>query len=493
VERIVSVVGDCTPSLLLTESGDREPLAAWLRDRGLDHVPVEAVGEVDPGEPAPRMPHAPARDALAILQYSSGSTGTPKGVMTDHANILANMAAIHAGAGTGVEDVIGQWAPVYHGIGLLFQLTAGLMFGAPVAIMPPTGFTRRPMDWLRMLDRHAATVTAAPNFAYELCTRVISDEQLGDLDLSRLRIVGNGGEPIHVPTMTAFAKRFAGAGLRPEAMTILYGMSEATAMVSATPLGVQPTVLVADRDRLESADDPALVATTRGEGREIVSVGAPPDGLEIRIVDPDTGWRRPAGAIGEIWLRGATIACGYWNRTELNADVFAARLAEDDAGSADSGWLRTGDLGALVDGDLFVTGRLKEMMIVHGRNVFPQDVERAARESQPALAGRVGAAIGVSAPDERIVLVHEVEPATPVGDLPAIAKAVSRRLTIKAEVPVRNVVLVRPGTVQLTITGKVRRGEMRAKFLAGDIDALHAELEPDVRRITAGRESRDRH
>jgi acyl-CoA synthetase (AMP-forming)/AMP-acid ligase II len=482
-ERIVSVIGDCAPRLAVTESGDREPLVAGLRGHGLGHVPVEEVGEAGPGEPTPPPARDPGRDALAVLQYSSGSTGTPNGVMLDHGNILADIAAFQVGSGTGPEDVIGHWLPLHHDMGLLVQLTAGLLFGAPVAMMPPVGFVRRPVDWLRMLERHAATVTAAPNFAFELCTRLVSDEQIDELDLSRMRVIINGSEPIDVPTMTAFTKRFADAGLRPEAMAGAYGMAEATVFVSVTPLGAQPTVLVADRDRMESADDPALVATARGEGKELAGVGSPAEGFEIRIVDPRTRRPRSAGAIGEIWLRGAAIGRGYWNRPELSADVFAARLTGDDDGSASSGWLRTGDLGALVDGELFVTGRLKEMMIVHGRNVFPQDVEKAARAGQPALTGRVGAAFGVFAPDERIVLVHEVDPATPAAGLPAIAKDVSRRLTIETEVPVRNVLLVRRGRVLRTTSGKIRRGEMRAKFLAGDIDALHAELEPDVRRL----------
>ena len=482
-ERITASVGDCTPGLALTLSGDRESLAASLRDRGLGHVPVEEVGEAGPGESPVRTPYGPGRAALAVLQYSSGSTGTPNGVMLDHGNILADMAAFHVGSGVGPEDAFGIWLPLHHDMGLFSQLTAGLVFGAPTALMPAADFVRRPVSWLRMMERYAATITAAPNFAYELCTRLITDEQLDGLDLSRLRIVLNGSEPIHAPTMAAFAQRFACAGLRPEAIVAAYGLAEATVFVSTTPLGVPPTVLVADPGRLESAEHPELVATTRGEGKEIVGVGTPPDGFEVRIVDPRTCRRRRGGAVGEIWLRGAAIGRGYWNRPGLSASVFAARLGDEADDSMSSGWLRTGDLGALVDGELFVTGRLKEMMIVHGRNIFPQDVEQAARDGQPELAGLVGAAFGVSAPDERIVLAHEVSPATPAGELPAVATDVSRRLTVETGVPVRNVLLVRRGTVRRTTSGKIRRGEMRERFLAGEIDALHAELEPGVRRI----------
>ncbi|WP_284466951.1 fatty acyl-AMP ligase [Actinomadura madurae] len=482
--RLTAIIGDCAPRLVVTTKDDREPLAARLRDHGLGQVPVEDVGEAGPGEPPAGTPHRPGPDTLAVLQYSSGSTATPKGVMLGHGNILADMGAISAGTGAGAEDSIGSWLPLHHDMGLFLHLTAGLMFGNPIALMPATAFVRRPLEWLRMMERYASTITGGPNFAFELCTRLIRDDDLDTLDLSRLRIIHNGSEPIHAPTLAAFAKRFARTGLRPEAFAAAYGMAEATVFVTSTPPSAPPTVLVADRDRLESAEAPALVATARGTGREIVGVGAPPGGFDALIVDPRTRRRLPDGAVGEIWLRGAPMGRGYWNRPELRAEVFEARLADEDAGPAGTGWLRTGDLGAVVNGELFVTGRLKEMMIVYGRNIYPQDVEQAARGDQPALAGLVGAAFGVPAPDERIVLVHEVAPATPAAELPAVAADVSRRLTVELGVPVRNVVLVRRGTVGRTTSGKIQRVETRARFLAGEIAPLYAELEPDVRGIT---------
>ncbi|SPT63794.1 fatty acyl-AMP ligase [Actinomadura madurae] len=482
--RLTAIIGDCAPRLVVTTKDDREPLAARLRDHGLGRVPVEDVGEAGPGEPPAGPLHRPGPDTLAVLQYSSGSTATPKGVMLGHGNILADMGAIRAGTGAGAEDSIGSWLPLHHDMGLFLHLTAGLMFGNPIALMPATAFVRRPLEWLRMMERYASTITGGPNFAFELCTRLIRDDDLDTLDLSRLRIIHNGSEPIHAPTLAAFAKRFARTGLRPEAFAAAYGMAEATVFVTSTPPSAPPTVLVADRDRLESAEAPALVATARGTGREIVGVGAPPGGFDTRIVDPRTRRRLPGGAVGEIWLRGAPMGRGYWNRPELRAEVFEARLADEDAGPAGPGWLRTGDLGAVVNGELFVTGRLKEMMIVYGRNIYPQDVEQAARGDQPALAGLVGAAFGVSAPDERIVLVHEVAPGTPAAELPAVAADVSRRLTVELGVPVRNVVLVRRGTVGRTTSGKIQRVETRARFLAGEIAPLYAELEPDVRGIT---------
>jgi acyl-CoA synthetase (AMP-forming)/AMP-acid ligase II len=249
--------------------------------------------------------------------------------------------------------------------------------------------------------------------------------------------------------------------------------------VSFTPVGAEPTVLVVDPNDLDAAEHPRLRPTAGGKGREVVGHGLP-RGLRVRIVDPRSREPLPDGAVGEIWLRGPGIGRGYWNQPELTARTFSARLADvDDQPS----WLRTGDLGALLDGELYVTGRIKELIIVRGRNILPQDLEQEARAAHKALVGHIGAAFGVAAPDERIVLVHAVDTRTPAGELPAVAAAVVRRLTIAFGVPVRNVVLVRRTAIHRTTSGKIKRGAMRERFLAGEIDALHAELEPSVRRL----------
>ncbi|HEV7962702.1 MAG TPA: AMP-binding protein, partial [Actinoplanes sp.] len=367
--------------------------------------------------------------------------------------------------------------------------------------------------WFRMMDRYRITVTAGPDFAYELCARVIPDEALAGLDLSCLRYAFNGSEPIHPPTARAFTERFARIGLGPGVLSPAYGLAESTAYVSATGGLVAPTVLDADRSRLEDGVAPELASATDGESRPVISVGRV-EAFDTVIVDPRTRRALPAGRVGEIWLRGPGIGAGYWNKPELSARIFAARLAEPVAAERgvagavsgeprvadpvaaqrgvagaepeERGWLRTGDLGAMVGGELFVTGRLKELLIVNGRNLAPQDVEKEARAAHDALGGQIGAAFGVAAPDERIVLVHEVDPRTPRAELPAVAGAVTRRLSRSFGIPLRNVVLVRRGTVRRTTSGKIRRTAMRDRFLAGEITALHADLEPAVRAVPAG-------
>ncbi|MFI6306118.1 fatty acyl-AMP ligase [Amycolatopsis thailandensis] len=484
-ERVAAIAADCSPGLTITTDAALAKVTELQRERGLTGSPVEAVRPA-PSEPVP-LPAAGrpvGRGTDAVLQYSSGSTGSPNGVILTHGAVLSNVEALCTHLDLGPRDRFGGWLPLHHDMGLFSQLTAALMCGAPLVLMQPTTFVRRPADWLRMLDRFEITCTGGPNFAYDLCTRAITDEMTDGLDLSAVRYCLNGAEPIHVPTVEAFTERFARIGLDPRAHSPGYGLAESTAYVACVPDDVRPTVLTVDARRLETAERPALAPVPRGTGRPVIGVGRP-EFFDARIVDPHTRERLPEGRVGEIWLRGDSIGRGYWGKPELSARVFDAEIAGVEDGG---GWLRTGDLGAFADGEIFVTGRLKEMLIVHGRNVFPQDVEHEARTAHQALGGQLGAAFGVGAPDERVVLVHEVRPGTPSTELPSVVSAVTQRLNRSFGFPVRNVVLVRRGTVRRTTSGKIRRTAMRDRFLAGEMAVLHAELEPDVRPAPTGAE-----
>ncbi|EWM10368.1 fatty acyl-AMP ligase [Kutzneria sp. 744] len=471
-ERVAAAAADCTPEVAITTSAACGDLAERLPG-----TVVEAVGDAGDGDAD--LHEVAGRDTVAVLQYSSGSTGTPKGVMLTHGNLLGNIVGFQRGSGIGPDDVFGGWIPLHHDMGLFSQLTAALVLGAPNTLMPPADFVRRPIEWFRLLDRFGITVTAGPNFAYDLCLRLISDDMLAGIDLSRLRLAINGSEPIHAPTMAVFAQRFAGTGLRPDVVSPGYGLAESTVYVSCSRIGAQPTVLTVDPAAVESSDAPRIRAASE-DGKQIVGVGRPA-AHEVRIVDPQRLSPVPEGGIGEIWVRGDSVGVGYWNRADLTAEIFRARLA-----GSDLDWLRTGDLGALVDGELFVTGRLKEVLIVHGRNVFPQDVERQARAAHEALVGFTGAAFEVPAPDSRIVLVHEVSPTLLADDLPGVVAAVTRSLTVEFGAPIRNVMLVRRGTVRRTTSGKIQRVVMRDRFLAGEITPVYADLDPAVSAL-AGR------
>lgn len=487
-QRVASIAADCVPGLVFVTAGDLVTVTERLASQGLGHLPVRTVAPVPAGEapPAALRGRNVDQDALAILQYSSGSTGTPKGVMLDHRNVQVNLAAVHSVMGLGGDDSFGSWMPLHHDFGLFFQLSFALFYGATTVLMPPATFARKPVEWFRMMNEFRTTVSCAPNFAYGTALRLIKEEQVDGLDVSPLRFLCNGSEPIHAPTMAAFTKRFAHIGLRPEAVVAGYGMAEVTVYASGTPTSLPPTVLVVDAQCLTDADHPALVPVGDGRGKEITGVGRP-EAFDVLIVDPATLRPRAAGEVGEIWLRGDSVGRGYWGRPDLSDQAFHARPAGAD--DADPGWLRTGDLGALVDGELFITGRLKEVMIVHGRNFYPHDLEYEARAAHPALERFVGAAFGVQAPDERIVLVHEVAPTVSAEDLHDAATAVIRRLTAATGAPVRNVLLVRRGSVDRTTSGKIRRAVMRDRFLAGEITALHTKLEPAVRQLTAGSET----
>lgn len=481
-ERVAAVAADCAPAAALVLPGDREALAAQLGKRGLGALPVTPALPVEPGDPGPPAHPGPGPEDLAVLQYSSGSTGKPKGVMLSHRNIMTNMAMIARAFESGPEDVAGGWLPLYHDMGLFGLLTDGLVFGGGAAVMPTGEFLRRPAEWLWMLDRCGVTMAAVPDFALDMCTRRIPDAALEGLDLSRLRLVCDGSEPVNPAVVEAFSERFGAYGLGSTIVAPAYGMAEAVLLVCVKGFGAPRRTTLADRARLEARQSPALVPAAEGAAAVRLSSLGRPVLCDVRIVDPETETELPAGAVGEIWLRGENLARGYWNRPKLNARDFAARLMPD----GEPGWLRTGDLGALHDGELYVTGRIKELIIVRGRNLFPQDLEREAHCAHEALAGLMAAAFSVPAPDERVVLVHEVSPKVPETRFAEIAAQVRRRITTEFGVPCRNVLLVRRGGVHRTTSGKIQRAGMRAAFLAGELAAVHAELDPEVQALVVG-------
>ncbi|MFE9426143.1 fatty acyl-AMP ligase [Kitasatospora sp. NPDC006697] len=489
-DRVAAIVEDCRPALAIAPAGGGAELAEQFRGHGLADLAVVEAAEAGPGTAPAGFADGrrPDRDTVAVVQYSSGSTGTPRGVVLTHGSVLANTRSMNTHGKLGPEDTFGSWLPLHHDMGLFVLLTAGLLFGSRVVLMSPADFVRRPVEWLRMLAKFGCTVTAGPNFAFDLCTRLVPDAKLVGLDLTGVRYILNGSEPIHLPTMRAFNERFAAYGLSSRAVSPCYGLAEATAYVSASRPAGDPLVFLADQAALQHAERPELLPVPAGAqgaaavGKEVVGCGTLGD-MELRIVDRQTRRELADGRIGEIWLRGGNLGTGYWNRPELNAELFDARLADS---ADDRPWLRTGDLGAVLDGELYITGRIKEILVVRGRNFFPNDVEQEARASHEALQGFLGAAFGVTAPDERMVLVHEVNPVTPQDELPAVASTVARRLTTALGVPVRNVVLVRRGSVRRTTSGKIQRSAMRERFLSGELVALHAELEPEVQLISAG-------
>ncbi|MDQ0762470.1 fatty acyl-AMP ligase [Streptomyces canus] len=477
-DRLAAIARDAGAAGALADGTDLEVLVSWTKEQDLAGVSVLAphCAEAADELPAAHRWRPPLADphALAFLQYTSGSTDDPKGVMVDHANLLANARILAAIADMSADRPVGGWLPLYHDFGLIGLLLTPLVLGGRSVLMPPTAFLKRPHTWLTLIDRHGIDFSPAPNFAYDLCLQRITDEQLARLDLSRWRCAVNGAEPVQAATVEAFTRRFAAAGLRPEAMLPGYGMAETTLVVSGDRPARRAVITEVDAAAFERGE---LLSPAPGTPAHRIVSSGPAEHLDIRIIDAEAGMTLPDGRVGEIWVRGPNVARGYWGRPAETRRVFDAVTPDGE-----SGFLRTGDLGILHEGELYVTGRSKELIIVRGRNLYPQDLEAATREAHPALERGVGAAFSVPVPEEEVVVVRECRAdRIPPDELAHVAARVRDRLTRDVGVPAHNVVLVPPGTVARTTSGKIQRRLLRRRFLGGELPILHAELSPGVR------------
>ncbi|HEV7505648.1 MAG TPA: amino acid adenylation domain-containing protein [Thermoanaerobaculia bacterium] len=423
--------------------------------------------DLDPGEAAQWQDPGVTAGSLAFLQYTSGSTSTPKGVMVHHGNLLENERSIRLAFGQSDASVIVGWLPLYHDMGLIGNVLQPLLIGASCILMPPLAFLERPLRWLSAISRYRATTSGGPNFAYELCVRKISREDREGLDLSCWSSAFNGAEPVRGETLDRFSAAFAPCGFRRQALYPCYGLAEATLFVSGGAPGAAPVVRHVAASALERHRVAAMDAA-HPEARQLVGCGHAWGGAEIRIVEPEAARECPAGGVGEIWVAGPSVAGGYWNRPQESERTFRAKLA----GVADRVFLRTGDLGFLLGGELFVTGRLKDLIIIRGRNHYPQDLELTAQRSHSALRPRGGAAFSVEADgEERLVVVHELERHRE-GEAETAGGAVRRALAEDHDVQAHEVVLVAAGGVALTSSGKVRRQACRDDYLAGRLPVV---------------------
>ena len=388
IDRVKAVAADANAAIALTTLSVARALS---RGEGGDlGVPV-LVADRDSAQDADawRAP-AIARATLALLQYTSGSTGTPKGVMITHGNLLHNSALIAAGFSHSSESVWVSWLPVFHDMGLVGKVIQAIYCGGRAVLMEPAAFLQKPVRWLRAISRYRATTSGAPNSAFELCVRKVSSEDRATLDLSSWRFAFNGAEPVRASTIRRFHDAFAPCGLRLESIQPCYGLAEATLFVSIGGVGQEP------------------VFQTTESGSTLVSSGRRWLDERVVIVDPEKREPVAEGETGEIWIASESVAAGYWNRPEETAETFGARLAADDDGP----FLRTGDLGCERDGQIFVAGRLKDLIIIRGRNLYPQDIEYTAGSAHPALSGDLSAAFSI-APEgddesEQLVVACEV-------------------------------------------------------------------------------------
>ncbi|MFI9818327.1 fatty acyl-AMP ligase [Saccharothrix variisporea] len=461
--RAESVVGNARPTVVLSTAGELAELAEAALG---DLVPI-GVDEVDP-RTADRWRRPPiGPESVAYLQYSSGSTGVPKGVTLTHANVLHNLALIHQATsrpsdGEGVPRPTSLlWLPQHYNMGLIGSVLEPLFSGHDVVTMAASRFVRSPYSWLRALSDIGRVDTAAPNFALELAARRVTDAQRATLDLSGVEMLLIGGEPVRASTLDRFHDTFAGTGLRRDALVPGYGLAESTVLVTAAQLGDGPVVLRVDRDALAAGLARPVPPGTNG--RRLVSSGPVPPSVAVVTVDPATGQPCADGRIGEIHVSGPSVGAGYWNAEPDLSDVFHTVLP-DHPGRR---FLRTGDLGFRYDGELFVTGRAKEVIIIAGTNHYPHDIETTVEGAHPAVREGGVCALGVDdGSREQLVVLAEVVPESTV-DASRLAQTIRRAVHVEHGLQVHRVELLCPGSLPYTVNGKLRRADCLKAHLSG--------------------------
>jgi|GEM_PF-375899 len=402
---------------------------------------------------------------LAFIQYTSGSTGQPKGVMISHRNLLHNQRLIKTAFRHPEYGRIIGWLPLYHDMGLIGNVLHTIYTSSWCVLMSPVAFIQRPVRWLDAITRYKAQTSGGPSFAYDLCTRKVTADQRATLHLSSWQVAFNGAEPVRADVLERFAAMFESCGFRRDAFHPCYGLAESTLLVTGRPANGPPVTRTILPEPLEQR---RVVKASAGETntRTFVGCGESLCGQQIKIVDPDTRKECAPDAIGEIWVRGDSVARGYWNRPEQTAETFQARLAQDDEGP----FLRTGDLGFISDGELFLTGRLKDLIIINGRNHYPQDIERTIEQSYSGIRPGCVAAFAVEIEgEERLVTVQEIERANlrtlNAGD---VEDAIREAVSVNHELELHAVVLLKPGSIPKTTSGKLQRQLCVKMFLAGD-------------------------
>ncbi|MCK6392705.1 AMP-binding protein, partial [Zoogloea sp.] len=456
--RLAGIAADAQARGILTLSSLQALVGAAAGQFGVSAA--VAVDEVDPAAAGNWQSYQPASEDVAFLQYTSGSTSAPKGVMVTHGNLMANERAIREGLSIGADDKFGVWSPLFHDMGLIGGLLQPFYSGIPCVLSSPRFFLERPVRWLEMISRHKVTISGGPDFAYRLCLDRVKEAQTEGLDLSSWRVAYTGAEPVRQDTMDAFIERYAPVGFSAGAVYPCYGLAEATLFITGGRRGSGMVVSRFDTEALARRQ-----VAVDGDGAALVGCGSVPSDHEVRIVDPQTGEVAPGCAIGEIWATGPSMAAGYWNKPCETAEAFVERDGLR--------WLRTGDLGFMHEGQIFVAGRLKDMIIVRGHNIYPHDIERVVEaEVEAVRKGRVAAfavdldgqeGIGVAAEVSRGL--QKLVPPQVLVD--ALSLAVSEQC---GEAP-KAVVLLNPGALPKTSSGKLQRAACRRGWAERSLDA----------------------
>lgn len=452
-ERTSAVVADTSPAVVLTTAALFDVAAQYVDD-GAAMTAVIAVDTLDlDGEPTIDA-DVPAGPDIAYLQYTSGSTRAPAGVMISHRNLVANFDQLmpdylrQYGGKFPPGGALVSWLPFYHDMGLMLGVAAPVLAGVEADLMSPLAFLTQPVRWLQAMARHEVVVSGGPNFALDLAARRTSDEDLHGLDLSVVDSIICGAERVQPPTVERFTTRFAPFGFRPEALMPSYGLAEATVFVASGSLGRIPEVAEFSVDELTDGK-----AVRQTGGTPLIRYGVAPSPL-LLIVDADTGRPCPQGTVGEIWTHGANVSAGYWRKPDQTGTGFGAELVDGPTDLPATGWLRTGDRGFISEGDLFIVGRIKDMLIVRGRNHYSEDIEETVRG---ITRGRVAAIAVTDDQSEQLVTIIEYKKRDESQELTGVKSDVTAAISRAHGLQVADIVLVAPGSIPTTTSGKIRR------------------------------------
>lgn len=475
--RLDSAAMDCDPAAIVGDQAtidgiDPSKLCQQAANATLVATDADA-SQLDQGLDPASLSIDP--EQLALLQYTSGSTSDPKGVMVSHRNMMSNLESIRRGFAIDfceddAEPECGVfWLPFFHDMGLVGGILEPLYLGGRTVLMSPRAFLQRPLRWLQTISDYGAVISGAPNFAYQLCVDRISPDQTDELKLDHWRVAFCGAEPVLSRTLRDFGNRFSSCGFSASAFYPCYGLAEATLLAAGGDGPSEPKVLTVNRESLGEGHPQIETSGRSGrEHQELVCCGQPSYQTELQIVDPGTRTIVADRHVGEIWLRGPSITRGYWRRDEENHERFEAEIA-----GGEKGYHRTGDLGFLHDGELYVTGRIKDVIILRGRNLFPQDIEQSVRETVGSEGGQC-AAFSVTSPlGESLAIVAELPRRTDADSLPELVRSIRRTVIETHEVDPRHILLVRQATVPLTSSGKVQRSRCRELFDSDGIKAKH--------------------
>jgi fatty acid CoA ligase FadD32 len=466
-ERLVGALADCDPEVWLTSSsamaGIRElqegqPIPRPKQVIAVDAVAPELADEYRPVRISPEQP--------AYLQYTSGSTRAPAGAVITHRAVVANVGQAAAAYGADGTTTCVGWLPFFHDMGLIQLICLPVVLRCHSVFTTPFAFVRRPIRWLRMLGAHPNVLTAAPNFAFDLVASRLTEKDSAGIDLAGVSVAINGSEPVQASTIDRFLTATRPLGFPATAMRPSYGLAEATVFVSTTPGGVPAMTVTLDRDQL-GAGTAVVVPPDDDRAVGLVSAGKPV-GQSLRIVDGETGRMLPDGSVGEIWLHGPNVADGYWRQPERSAQCFGACIGNAGVGTPKDGWLRTGDLGVLHGGELFITGRLKDLIIVDGRNHYPQDVEATVEEAHRAIRrGHVAVfTVDRDGVEQLVVIAEHGQQVQPEHRAPdEVASAVRAAVSRHHDLGLLDFVLLTPGSVLRTSSGKVARSANRSWYL----------------------------